>query len=364
MLFPFTRTVLYSAPNATQLPLAIGFPKTALFVDISAQLVLLPSRNGQSISPPSIQRLLIYYSIHHTMASTSNVSSSDVIESNKPVIRRVPRDTPANDIVRVIKEDGGVIIQGFLAPETVHAFNKELDLELAKIEVGSTHSDEMLVDFHGKQTRRLTRLVNISPTFRNTMLNNDLCHDIAEVFFREESGDYWVMASQVIEIGPGNKAQPLHRDQINFPVFNNIGPSGPEVVLNHLLALTDFTDENGATRVIPKSNHWENFNDNGDAEQTIPVEMKAGDALVISGKVIHGGGQNRTKDFYRRAVSFSFCPSYLVPEEPYPFLVNLEEARKWPTRVQKMLGFRSQYPKDSPGLWQVDYKELGDYLKL
>jgi hypothetical protein len=115
-----------------------------------------------------------------------------------------------------------VIIQGFLAPENIHAFNKELDLELAKIGVGSSHSDEMLVNFHGNQTRRVTRLVNINLTFRTTMLNNDLCHEIAEVFFREESGDYWVMASQVIEIGPGNKAQPLHRDQINFPVFSNI----------------------------------------------------------------------------------------------------------------------------------------------
>jgi hypothetical protein len=29
-----------------------------------------------------------------------------------------------------------------------------------------------------------------------------------------------------------------------------------------------------------------------------------------------------------------------------------------------MVGFRSQYPNGSPGLWQIDYKEIGDYLGL
>ncbi|KAF2176153.1 PhyH-domain-containing protein [Zopfia rhizophila CBS 207.26] len=296
--------------------------------------------------------------------TTTNASAHINGAASKPTLRRVPRTTSAKDIVRIIQEDGGVIVEQFLLPEQVQSFNKELDPEIEKIPAGSQHENDSIVDFHGKQTKRPTRPINSSPTFRNEILNGDLSHEICEAIFPAESGDYWVLSSQVIEIGPGNKAQPLHRDHGNFPVFHDLGPRGPEAVLNHLIALTDFTDENGATRVIPKSNHWENFNDMGNPDETIPAEMKAGDALVISGKVLHGGGQNKTKDFYRRAVSFSFCPSYLVPEEPYPFMADLEEVRKWPVRVQKILGFRSQYPKDTPGLWQIDYCELGDYLKL
>jgi ectoine hydroxylase-related dioxygenase (phytanoyl-CoA dioxygenase family) len=92
--------------------------------------------------------------------------------------------------------------------------------------------------------------------------------------------------------------------------------------------------------------------------------MKPGDALFISGKTVHGGGANVTADQYRRAVSFAFNPGYLVGEEAYPFLVSRDVAAGLPERVQRILGFRSQYPLGSPGLWQVDYAELADYLGL
>lgn len=92
--------------------------------------------------------------------------------------------------------------------------------------------------------------------------------------------------------------------------------------------------------------------------------MSAGDALFFSGKTAHGGGANRTSDEYRRAVSFALNPGFLVGEEAYPFLVDRELARSLPPRVQSLIGFRSQYPTGSPGLWQVDYSELADYLDL
>ncbi|PKZ65287.1 phytanoyl-CoA dioxygenase, partial [Gordonia terrae] len=47
-----------------------------------------------------------------------------------------------------------------------------------------------------------------------------------------------------------------------------------------------------------------------------------------------------------------------------PFLVSRDVAAGLPERVQRILGFRSQYPLGSPGLWQVDYAELADYLGL
>ncbi|MEV6387443.1 hypothetical protein [Nocardia xishanensis] len=32
--------------------------------------------------------------------------------------------------------------------------------------------------------------------------------------------------------------------------------------------------------------------------------------------------------------------------------------------LQRVLGFRSQYPTGSPGLWQVDYADLAYHLGL
>jgi ectoine hydroxylase-related dioxygenase (phytanoyl-CoA dioxygenase family) len=169
--------------------------------------------------------------------------------------------------------------------------------------------------------------------------------------------------AQVIDIGPGNVAQRLHRDLGNMPPYYDMGPNGPEGMINFLVALSDFTDENGGTRVIPQSHKWPNFHDLGTPEMTIPIEMKAGDVFVFSAKTVHGGGSNRTDDC-RRGMAFAFQPGFLTPEEAYPFIVDLNLAKTLSRRSQQMLGFRSQYPKGSPGVWQSDYHEIANLLGL
>ncbi|CAI7661156.1 unnamed protein product [Penicillium pancosmium] len=218
--------------------------------------------------------------------------------------------------------------------------NNEIDASVAESNFGSTHSDELISKFHGAKTKRVTNLVTISQTFRDTLLDNNFVHVIAEQAFQEEAQSYWMSTAQVIEISPGNEAQPLHRDLENTHPFIAMGPTGPEASLNFLIALSDFTEENGATRVIPGSNHWSDFNDRGKPEMTIPAEMKAGDVLLISGKVVHGGGANKSLDFKRRGLAFTFQPGYLTPEEAFPFLIQMELVKKLSTRAQKMIGFR------------------------
>lgn len=276
----------------------------------------------------------------------------------------VANDTPAEEILEIVTRDGGVIIKGFLTREQITRFNAEIEQPLRALAPGSTHENEIVAAFHGSNTKRLTNLVTHSATFRSEVIDHPLVHEISDRVFLQESGTYWMTTAQVIEIGPGNKAQMLHRDLENWFPFIGMGPAGPEVTINFLVALTDFTEENGATRVIPGSNHWSDFEDRGTPEQTIPAVMNAGDVLLISGKTAHGGGANRTGDEYRRGLAFTFNAGFLTGEEAYPFLVDKELARTLSPRVQRMLGFRSQYPTGSPGLWQVDYADLGDHLGL
>jgi len=113
--------------------------------------------------------------------------------------------------------------------------------------------------------------VTISKTFRDTLLDSDSVHVIAKRVFQEEDQSYWMSTAQVIEISPGNDAQPLYRDLENTHPFIAMGPTGPDVSLNFSIALADFTEENGATRVIPGSNHWSDFNECGTHEMTILV---------------------------------------------------------------------------------------------
>ncbi|MFH8350518.1 phytanoyl-CoA dioxygenase family protein [Streptomyces sp. NPDC018045] len=287
--------------------------------------------------------------------------------NSAPATAKLPRvsgSAPVEDILAPCHRDGGVIVEELFSSDQVERFNHEIEPSLRNICPGGQHQDEFAAEFHGKNTKRITDLVTRSETFRREIIDHDLVHALADAVFLEESGSYWTTTAQVIEIGPGNAAQQLHRDLENSFPFVGMGPAGPEVTINFLIALTDFTEENGATRAIPGSNHWENFEDHGTPEQTVPARMRAGDALFLSGKTAHGGGANHTTDTYRRALSFSLNPGYLVGEEAFPFLIDLEPAKSLPPRVRSLVGFRPQYPKGTPGLWQVDSGELADHLGL
>ena len=222
----------------------------------------------------------------------------------------------------------------------------------------------MIKDFHGRHTKRLTNVTTHSKIFRHQVIENELVHAVAERVFYEDSGTYWLGATQVIQIGPGNKAQMLHRDQDQFPIFGLLGSKAPEATINFLIALTDFTEENGATRVIPGSHLWEDYSEMGSQDQTLPGTMKAGDAILLIGKTIHGGGANKTTDEHRRGLSFALQCSYLTPEEANPFIIGLDTVKELSPRAQRLPGFRSQFPKTSPGLWQSDYSELADVIGL
>lgn len=279
-------------------------------------------------------------------------------------LRHVDSTASVQEILQIVAEDGGVRIKGLLSADQVARLNAEIDPVLGTLAPGSTHEDEFIRDFHGVNTKRLTNLVTHSKTFREEVLTHPLVMDVADAVFLEESGSYWLTTAQVIQIGPGNPAQMLHRDLEQFHPFIGMGPSGPEVMINFMIALTPYTPENGATRVIPGSHRWSDYEDRGEPADTVPAEMDAGDVFFFSGKTAHGGGANLTQDEYRRGVAFAFQPGYLVPEEAYPFLIDMDIVKSMSPRAQQLIGFRSHFPKGSPGVWQVDYSELADYLGL
>lgn len=281
-----------------------------------------------------------------------------------PKIQRIPPSAGAEPILAALRQDGGVVIKQFLSAEEVDCFNAELDDGLANIQPGSKNPDKSIQTFFGQQTRRMTNLATRSQLFRKKILDNDLIHTICEAVFRKDSGDYWLNTAQVIDIGPGNAAQPLHRDQDQWHIFKHAGPDAAEATVNFFFALSRFTAENGATRILPGSHRWRDLTVKCEPEETIPCEMDAGDIALFSGKTLHGGGANITERERRRGLALSIIISYLTPEEAYPFLVPREIAEDLTPRAQRMIGFRSQYPHGSVGLWMSDYQELADYLNL
>ncbi len=282
------------------------------------------------------------------------------------VIQRVPADTSPAEIKLIVERDGGVILSNFFTVDQVRRFNDEIDPFMTDLEAGSPDKVDLFEGFHGANTKRLTNVVTLSSTFREEMIQDPRILAISDEFLLPIADSYQMTAAQVIEIGPGNKPQPLHRDLENWPIFRELGPRGYNVTINFLTALSDFTEDNGATRVIPGSSHWDDYEDRGTPQHTIPALLNKGDVLLIDGKVAHGGGENKTTDSYRRGMAWSFTIGWLTSEEAHAFLVPLDLVKTLPPKIQNILGFRSFHNASKQGgtLWQANYDDIAKYLEL
>lgn len=295
----------------------------------------------------------------------SDSSSARLLPSFIP-IKRVAKSTSPEAIAKIVKEDGAVVIQQYMSAEQVRNFNSELDPAISAMNpCGDLNLPEEFKQFQGYQTKRLCNLTTLSRTWREELLDDDLMHGVCDEILKKNIGDYWMSTAQLIEIGPGNVEQPLHRDAGNWWPFYFMGPAGPTCYVNFLMALTDTTVENGATRFIPGSNKWpyaEDWPNTGSDDWTLPIELKAGDVLLINDRIVHGGGANQTKDFFRRVVSVAITSSVFTQEEANSLVIKPEIAKDLPERVKRFLGFRSQYPRGSPGLWSFNAEDIGKVL--
>lgn len=277
---------------------------------------------------------------------------------------RLPFGTPAAEVMKVIARDGGLILEGVLTPEQLAAVNADIDVRMDEMTAGLPAGHIYDDAFHGRLTKRITNLPMVSRTFREQIMADPVTLSYQHAMMGDVADNYWLTSAQVIELSPGEKRQYLHRDFESWPYFRSMGGKAPEIATNFLIALTDSTEEMGATRVVPGSHLWDDFEDRDHHDDTVPATMKAGDGLLTTAKVLHGGGANRS-DHKRRIVAMAYNVGWLTPEEAYPFLMPIEIARTLPPAAQQLLGFRSfPNPKRGGTLWSYEMRELAEALEL
>ncbi len=242
-------------------------------------------------------------------------------------LEHLPADADAQTVTRFLKRDGAVIVDRLVPTSTMDAIIDEMQPWFDATPFGPD-------DFSGRHTRRTGGLVARSPKCREIVMHPLALGASGQLL--DHASSFQLHLTQMIAIGPGEPAQTIHRDQWAFDFFPF--PRDLDVQCNTIWAMTDFTEENGATRVVPGSNHREDkvrFKP-GD---TIPAEMTKGSVLFYSGSVYHGGGANRS-DQTRIGLNITYNVSWLRQEENQYLSVPFDIARTLPVDLLKLIGYR------------------------
>ena len=238
------------------------------------------------------------------------------------------RDTAtAEDVVEVLQQDGCVIVRNLVPTSLMDAIYAELKPFIEVTKVGRD-------DFAGFRTQRTGSLIARSHSFHQLAMH-PLVLDTAAKVLGPYCQKFQLHLTQVIKIDPGETAQTLHCDQLVYSPFRF--PHGIECELHTMWALTDFTEENGATRVIPGSHKWEDDR-SPSQEETVAAAMPKGSVMLFTGSVYHGGGANKSQE-PRIGIEVGYNLGWLRQEENQYLAVPPAVARQLPEKLQKLIGY-------------------------
>jgi ectoine hydroxylase-related dioxygenase (phytanoyl-CoA dioxygenase family) len=270
-------------------------------------------------------------------------------ESN---IKSFDSNTPSDVVAATLLQEGGVIVRNLAADDLIDKINQELREPL------DSKGHEFENDFNGYKTRRLGAVLSLSRSSAE-LLTNSLALEVADAVLKRHCDNYQVGSMTAIEIHPGETPQILHRDGDFYP----IAIPGVEFQLQAMWALSDFTEENGATRIVTdrdvlkgvKNADTEAF-ENIDESTVSQAVMPKGSVFFWLQSTIHGGGAN-TASTPRSGLFISYCLGWLRQEDNQYLLMPREVAESFPENVSRLLGYQAHgkylgiYPGDPDGLW-------------
>lgn len=231
---------------------------------------------------------------------------------------------------QALREQGYCIVRGAIARERVEALANELreDFDRTPHAVGP---------FYGPWTKRFHRLLRRSAGMEAFVLH-PLILAAAEEILSPACDSIQLNLTQAIEIAPGGRVQPPHRDQDMWPIRQ----AGVEYLVNVMWPFTPYTAENGATLIWPGS-HLRQDEILIDPTEAIAAEMVPGDALLFLGSTLHAGGANRSTAA-RRGMIVSYSLGWLKPYE-LPWLAYPPEvARGFSRELAALAGYRAHRP--------------------
>ncbi len=241
-----------------------------------------------------------------------------------------------------IDEQGYCILEDVIAPDLLERIRSAV----ARLE------DELGVAPRGNQaegfaTKRMYNLLAKDPVFWELPVHDEIL-PFAERLLDPEC---LLSGTTCMHIGPGEVMQGLHSDDglVSVP-----RPRMPFMVTT-IWAISDFTDANGATRLVPGSHRFDHEPDYTKEYEHIPAEMPAGSILVVNGGTWHCGGANTSEDDWRLGLNIQYCQGWMRQQQNQYYALKPEDVREMPARLQQLCGFTlyrgimGHVDGDSPG---------------
>jgi len=185
-------------------------------------------------------------------------------------------------------------------------------------------------DFEGRRTKRVYNLLVHGPRFEAIPVHPRVLPIVEGVL---DSGCL-ISSLSSIAIHPGETAQPIHADDQLLPLPKPHVPT----VCNTMWALTDFTEVNGATRIIPGSHLRDHSPEYGSEHASIPAVMRRGSVLVWHGSLWHGGGANQS-DQVRVGIAMNYCAGWIRQQENQQLGIPRDVARGFAPRLRELVGY-------------------------
>ena len=262
-------------------------------------------------------------------------------------------------IVAELQASGGVIVDGLLDENLLAQVNADADPLLVD-GTEKTGMNPMVAAFFGDKVRHVSGLAGKSHSFAEQIMCHPTYLQICDQVLLPNCADYRLNLAHLMDRGPGSERQYIHRDEL---VWVHYKEARPEIQVATIIALVDFTRENGATCVAPGSHQWPQ--DREPLEKEIAyAEMSAGSAVIYLGSTLHAGGTNSSEN-WRRGVHMSYCLGWLRTEENNALAVPPEKARTLSRRAQELLGYGVHDAIEDMGgyLGMVDMYNPADLLK-
>ncbi|MFM7270539.1 MAG: phytanoyl-CoA dioxygenase family protein [Actinomycetes bacterium] len=224
-----------------------------------------------------------------------------------------------------IDEVGYTVVEDAIDPGLLD----ELEAGLARLEreLGTRPGAN---GFEGHRTLRVYNLLAHDPVWQRVPVHDHVLPIVERVL----DPGCLVSSLSSIRIQPGESAQVIHADDQLIPIPR----PHPPLVCNSMWALTDFTEANGATRLVPGSHRADHAPDFVTAYDSIPAEMPRGSVLVWDGALWHGGGANSTGDD-RIGIAMNYCAGFIRQQENQQLGIPRAIAATFAPRLRRLVGY-------------------------